>query len=158
MKGIDGARLIASLAVCYAASGIGALATGPAVQTWYPTLAKPAFNPPNWLFAPVWTVLYTLMGIALFLIWRQISMEPGVRSAIAIFGVQLAFNVLWSVIFFGLQSPLAGLVVILILWVAILFTIISFFRFSTVAGVLLIPYILWVSFAAILNYSIWRLN
>lgn len=158
MKGIDIGRLLASLAVCYAASGIGALATGPAVQNWYPTLAKPAFNPPNWVFAPVWTVLFTLMGIALFLVWRQIGIEPGVRTAMALFGVQLVLNVLWSVLFFGLRMPLAGFIEILVLWVAIALTIASFFRFSAVAGWLLVPYIAWVSFAAVLNFAIWRLN
>ncbi len=155
---IEVLRFIVSVAICQAAGFIGSIFTTPAIPTWYAALRKPAFNPPNWLFGPVWTILFLLMGIALFLVWRRPLSEPKVKTALALFAVQLALNVLWSILFFGLRSPLAGFTEILVLWVFILLTIISFYRVSTLAGVLLIPYILWVSFAAILNYHLWRLN
>ncbi|RZN41110.1 MAG: tryptophan-rich sensory protein [Methanophagales archaeon ANME-1-THS] len=151
-------KLIVSLAICYLAARIGAVFTSSSIQTWYVTLNKPFFTPPNWLFAPVWLTLYTLMGIALFLIWRQGFHSPQVKIAGAIFGIQLVLNTLWSIAFFGFQSPLAGLIVIILLWVAIAVTIKTFLPLSKPAGVLLIPYILWVSLAAALNVAIVVLN
>ena len=158
MKSRDVIKLAVSIVACQCAGLIGSVFTTPAIPTWYATLQKPFFNPPNWLFAPAWVTLYLLMGIAAFLIWRQGLGQKGVRAALIIFLVQLVLNALWSVVFFGLQSPLYGVVVILALWVAILLTILSFFRLSTAAGVLLLPYILWVSFAAVLNVAILVLN
>ena len=154
----DIVKLIVSIVACQGAGVIGSLATSPNIPTWYAALEKPAFTPPSWLFAPAWITLYLLMAIAAFLIWRKGLVEEGVKSALVIFLVQLVLNALWSVVFFGLHSPLYGMVVILVLWIAILLTIIRFFRLSTAAGVLLLPYILWVSFASILNISIWVLN
>lgn len=152
-------KLVISLAIVLAAAVIGGLATAGAVQEWYPTLAKPSFNPPAWIFGPVWTILYLMMGVALFLVWRKgASGNPEVRTALFIFGLQLFLNVLWSILFFGLQSPLAGFIDIVLLWVAILVTVILFRRISGTAALLLIPYLLWVSFALALNFSIWRLN
>jgi len=151
-------KLLASIAIVWGAAAIGSVFTAPAIQTWYPTLRKPWFNPPNYIFGPVWTILYTLMGIALFLVWRKGTDTPRVKPALAVFGVQLGLNVLWSVLFFGLRSPLLGLIDIGLLWMAILATIILFFPISVPASLLLIPYVLWVSFAAVLNYFIVRLN
>ncbi len=151
-------KLIASILVCQLAGMIGAVATSSAIQTWYVTLNKPFFTPPNWLFAPVWLTLYTLMGISLFLIWRQGVQDRHVKSALAIFGIQLLLNAFWSIAFFGLRSPLAGLSVILMLWIAIAATIVKFLPLSKPAGLLLVPYILWVSIAAALNLAIVLLN
>jgi tryptophan-rich sensory protein len=151
-------QLVVSLVVCQAAGLVGAIFTTPAIPTWYAGLAKPAFTPPSWLFAPAWTTLFVLMGLAAFLIWRKGLRERGVKIALAIFIIQLILNVLWSAVFFGLKSPLGGLIVIALLWVAILLTILSFSGLSRAAGLLLLPYILWVSFAAVLNGAILVLN
>lgn len=154
----DIVEAVLSIVVCEGAGLIGSLATFPSIPTWYASLEKPAFNPPNWLFGPVWATLYALMGIAAFLVWRQGIRKREVKIALGIFLVQLVLNSLWSIVFFGLNSLLGGLVVILPLWVAILLSIVTFYRISKTAGVLLIPYILWVSFATILNFSLWQLN
>ena len=151
-------QLVVSLVVCQAAGLVGAIFTTPAIPTWYAGLAKPAFTPPSWLFAPAWTTLFVLMGLAAFLIWRKGLRERGVKIALAIFIIQLILNVLWSAVFFGLKSPLGGLIVIALLWVAILLTILSFSGLSRATGLLLLPYILWVSFAAVLNGAILVLN
>lgn len=151
-------KLITSIVICQLAGVIGSIFTRPAIPTWYATLEKPSFTPPNWVFSPVWITLFLLMGIAAFLVWNKGLSDEQVKIALGVFGVQLILNVLWSVMFFGLRSPLAGLIEISILWIAILLTILYFFKVSNMAGILLIPYILWVSFAAVLNFSIWRLN
>lgn len=158
VKSRDAIKLVVSIAACQCAGLIGSVFTTPAIPTWYATLQKPFFNPPNWLFAPAWVTLYLLMGIAAFLVWRRGLGQKGVKSALIIFLVQLVLNALWSVVFFGLRSPLWGAVVILALWVAILLTILRFFKISTAAGALLLPYILWVSFASVLNIAILVLN
>jgi len=158
MNGSNVLKLIASLAVVLAADAIGSLATMKAIPTWYRGLAKPSFNPPDWLFGPAWTVLYLLMAVAAFLVWKQGIGTPGVKLALVAFLVQLVLNVLWSVFFFGLRSPLGGLVDIVLLWLSILATIVLFFRVSSTAGILLLPYIAWVSFAALLNAAVLRLN
>jgi len=145
-------KLIFSIVVCELAGIIGSFFTAPAVKTWYPTLIKPSFKPPNWLFAPVWTALFLLMGIAMFLVWKKD------KKGLKIFFAQLFFNILWSIMFFGLKSPSLGFIVIVVLWILILATIIRFFKISKPAGWLLIPYILWVSFASILNLAILILN
>lgn len=151
-------RLVVSIAICQAAGLVGSFFTRPAIPTWYATLQKPAFNPPNWVFGPVWTTLFLLMGIALFLVWRKGLQAEGVAVALVVFTIHLVLNVLWSFFFFGMRSPLAGFVAILILSVAICATIFTFGRVSRPASVLLIPYIGWVSFAAFLNFHLWRLN
>lgn len=151
-------RLVVSIVVCQVAGGIGAVFTTPAIPTWYAGLNKPAFNPPNTVFFPVWTTLYTLMGIAVFLVWRKDLSERPVRVAVGIFAIQLVLNTAWSIIFFGLQSLFVALIAIAFLWIAIVVNIVTFWRISKAAGALLIPYILWVSFASLLNYSIWMLN
>ncbi len=158
MKPRDILKLVVSIIACLAAGAIGSIFTRSAIPTWYATLEKPAFNPPNWLFAPAWALLYLLMSIAAFLVWRRGLENRQVRIALIVFLIQLILNALWSVVFFGLESPLYGLIVISALWVAILFTVLKFFRISSVASVLLWPYLLWVTFAAVLNVSIWLLN
>jgi len=158
VSGKDIIKLVVSVVVCLAAGAIGSVFTRSSIPTWYATLVKPAFSPPNWLFAPVWTLLYILMGVAAFLVWRKGLENRKVRIELIVFLIQLVLNVFWSVVFFGLESPFYGLMVISILWVAILVTAVMFFKISRVASVLLWPYLAWVSFAAILNSSIWLLN
>ena len=155
---LDAIRLAGSILVCLLAGLIGSFATRAKIPGWYAGLEKPSFNPPAWLFGPVWTALYILMGIALFLVWRKGLAARGVKAALLVFLLQLVLNALWSFAFFGAESPLAGLVVIIALWATIVATIAAFAPLSPGAAVLLAPYILWVSFAAILNASIYFLN
>ena len=157
MKRIDILKLLVCLILCQLAGFIGALFTTPAIPTWYATLRKPFFTPPNWIFSPVWISLFILMGISLFFVWRRPE-HPKFKIALIFFFVQLILNTLWSVAFFGLKSPLLGLVDIVLLWIAILLTIQNFLKVSKMAGLLLLPYLLWVSFAALLNFSLWFLN
>ncbi len=151
-------KLLASLFLCLGAGWTGSFFTRDAVINWYPELLKPAFNPPAWVFAPVWTVLYFLMGIALFLVWKKGFSTFGVSTAITVFLIQLVFNVAWSVVFFGLHSILGGLGVIAFLWLLIVLTIYVFAPVSVMAAWLLVPYLIWVSFASFLNLSLWFLN
>lgn len=150
--------LIAFVAVSQLAGIIGSAFTMPSLDGWYVALAKPAFNPPAWIFGPVWTVLYVLMGIAAFLVWKKGWGRKGVKTALAVFAGQLALNALWSIIFFGLRNPAGALINIAFLWLAILATIVAFAKISKPAAWLLAPYILWVSFAAYLNFAILMLN
>ena len=174
-------RLVISLALPQLAGFIGSLFTAPAIVAWYAGLEKPSFNPPNWIFGPVWTILFLLMGISFYLVWsknftadqsQKVSKIKAWNSwsqklwdgswqkenVILIFALQLVLNILWSVIFFGLRQPGLAFFELLMLWFAILYTIINFYRISKPASYLLIPYILWVSFAGFLNLSIWLLN
>ncbi|MBI2669914.1 MAG: tryptophan-rich sensory protein [Candidatus Yanofskybacteria bacterium] len=152
-------KLIVSIGVSEAAGIIGAVFTMPAVQSsWYTELVKPALNPPAWVFGPVWTTLFALMGIAAFLVWKKGLDRRDVKIALGIFLGQLVLNTLWSIIFFGLHSPGGAFIEIIFLWLAILATIITFVKISKPAAWLLLPYILWVSFAMYLNYAIWMLN
>jgi tryptophan-rich sensory protein len=144
-------------AICLAVAGLGAIFTAGSVRDWYPTLQKPSWNPPAWLFGPVWTILYLMMAIAAWLVWRKRE-SADVISSLALFVFQLILNAAWSPLFFGLKNPLAGLLDIVPLWAAILATLISFWKISPAAGVLLVPYWLWVSFATVLNFTIWKLN
>lgn len=158
MKKSDILKLIVSLIICQLAGFVGSLFTTPSIQTWYASLEKPSFTPPNWVFSPVWISLYVVMGISLFLVWQKSFHYPGVSNAMFWFGIQLFLNMLWSVLFFGLKSPFFAFIGIIFLWVAIFLTLIKSFRVSRLASVLLVPYICWVSFAAVLNFSIWNLN
>ena len=151
-------RLIISILVCQLAGFVGSIFTRASVSTWYATLNKPSFTPPSWLFGPVWISLYALMGISAFLIWNQGLEKEEVKVALIFFGIQLVLNAFWSAAFFGLRSPFAGLIVIVALWIFILLTVLYFFRVSSTAGVLLLPYIGWVSFAAVLNVSLFFMN
>ena len=152
------AKVIISILACFAAGGIGSLSTFKAIPTWYPSLKKPKYTPPDWVFGPVWTTLYILMGLSVFLVWQQGLSTEGVLLAFILFWVQLILNALWSIIFFGMKSKGGGIIVIVVLWILILVTIITSFQVSVWAGVLLIPYILWVSIATYLNVGIWWLN
>lgn len=151
-------KLVIAIAVSQAAGLIGALFTSSAIPTWYTTLAKPELAPPNWIFGPVWTTLFVLMGVAAFLVWKRGLERSDVRSALIVFGVHLILNTLWSIIFFGLQNPAAAFIEIVLLWLSIVATMILFSRVSRVAVWLLVPYLAWVSFASYLNYMIWMLN
>lgn len=151
-------KLISAIGVSQLAGIIGSVFTASSIRTWYDTLAKPELAPPNWIFAPVWTTLFTLMGVAAFLVWKQGLDRRDVKIALGIFVGQLALNTLWSIMFFGWQSPAAAFFEIIVLLLAILATIIAFSRISRVAAWLMVPYILWVTFAAYLNYAIWVLN
>lgn len=151
-------KLVASLAFAYIAAAVGSTFTMPAISAWYATINKPFFNPPNWIFAPVWTLLFTLMGVALFLIWKDGIKENPRQTAFWVFLVHLVVNILWSYVFFGLRNFSGGFLVIIVLWLMILYLVIKFWSIKKSAGILLLPYLFWVSFASILNYSIWVLN
>jgi benzodiazapine receptor len=155
---VQSIKLAASVVLCMLAGFIGSIFTTPKISGWYAGIAKPSFTPPGWLFGPVWTFLYLLMGIALYLVWRKGLAAQGVKAALAVFFAQLVLNALWSYAFFGAESPLAGLVVIVALWAMIVASIAAFAPVSRAAAVLLVPYILWVSFATLLNASIYLLN
>lgn len=143
--------------LCFSAAAIGGFATATAVNTWYVTLVKPSWTPPGWVFGPIWTVLYTLMAVAAWLVWLK-RKEMAVRSSLQFFLVQLAMNSLWSVIFFGMRRVDLAFFWIGLLWISILVTIVLFKRVSVVAALLLVPYLIWVTIAQVLNFEIWRLN
>lgn len=145
------------LLVCFTAAGIGSFATYPAIPGWYASLNKPAWNPPSWLFGPVWTVLYAMMATAGWLVWRQLGLLAA-ATPLFLFAVQLMLNTMWSVFFFGLHNPGLAFADIVFLWLAIAMTVYVFWRVRPLAGALLLPYLAWVSFAAVLNFAIWRLN
>lgn len=151
-------RLVICIAVVALVAAVGSYFTAPAIPAWYANLAKPPYAPPNWLFGPVWTLLYLMMGIAAFLVWDRGLERRNVRFALVVFAIQLALNSLWSAIFFGLRFPLGAFIEVIILWLAILATIMLFSRISRPAAWLLVPYIFWVSFAAFLNFGIWQAN
>jgi tryptophan-rich sensory protein len=155
---VDFLKLAAAVIICLAIGGIGGFATGPAIDSWYVTIQKPDFTPPNWLFGPVWTMLYFLMGISAYLVWEKGFENKKVKQALYVFGIQLSLNLLWSFLFFGFQMPGVAFFEIVALWLAILLTIIYFYRISKPAAYLLVPYLGWVSFASVLNFSIWVLN
>ena len=156
-NGRSAAVLILWLAVCLGVGSAGAVFTARSVDTWYPLLVKPSWNPPGWVFGPVWTTLYVMMALAAWAVWRRRGFRGG-AAAFGWFALQLALNALWSPLFFGLQNPRAALVDVVLLWAAIGGTVIAFWKGSRPAGILLLPYWLWVSFAAALNFAIWRLN
>ncbi|MDD4984550.1 MAG: tryptophan-rich sensory protein [Dehalococcoidales bacterium] len=151
-------KLVGSIAACYGAGAIGSAFTTPKIPTWYATLEKPSFTPPDAVFMPVWLTLYALMGIAVFLIWRKGLQTDGVKPAFILFWVQLVLNALWSVVFFGYESPAGGFAIILALGIILLITTIKFFKISRVAGGLLVPYLSWIVIAASLNGGIMMLN
>ena len=148
-------RLIICIAVCLGAAGLGSLMTTPALRPWYASLRKPNWSPPNWLFAPVWTILYVSMAVAAWLVWRMVGLAS---LSMRVFLVQLLLNISWSAVFFKFRSPGPAFAEIVLLWLAILATFIEFWRVIPAAGWLLFPYLIWVAFAAALNFSIWQLN
>ncbi|MEJ5298194.1 MAG: TspO/MBR family protein [Armatimonadota bacterium] len=146
--------LVVSLLICWSAAGLGGVWTASSVEGWYRTLARPSWTPPDVLFGPVWAALYTAMAISAWLVWRR----AGFGWPLAAFAVQLALNVAWSGLFFGLRQVGLALLDIAALWIAILACILLFWPVSTVATLLMVPYLAWVSFAAALNFAIWRMN
>jgi len=181
MKYNDIIKLLACIIFCELAGAIGSIFTAPQIGQWYSTLNKPSFNPPNWIFGPVWTTIFVLMGISLYLVWKKnfamhnkiecqcpcskisvckiIFTEPIKKGyVVSVFMAQLVLNILWSVLFFGMQSPGLALLDLVILWLMILVNIAFFYRISKISALLLLPYILWVTFAGVLNYFLWMLN
>ncbi|GIW69433.1 MAG: mitochondrial benzodiazepine receptor/sensory transduction protein [Patescibacteria group bacterium] len=150
--------LTLSVLITFSVGALGSFFTTPSIPTWYSSLNKPFFSPPNWVFGPVWTLLYILMAVSLYLIWINQSPKSQKRKATLLFLIQLCLNALWSVIFFGMRSPEIALIEILLLEAAIIFTVLSFKKISKTAAKLLIPYALWVAFATALNLSIVVLN
>jgi tryptophan-rich sensory protein len=150
--------LVVSLTVVFAAAGLGSHFTARSVAEWYPTLAKPSWTPPGAVFAPVWTALYFLMALAAWLVWRKAGGLGAARLSLALFAVQLALNAAWSVLFFGLRMPGLAFGELVLLWLAIVATLAAFWRVLPAAGLLLAPYLAWVTFAGALNFAIWRLN
>jgi translocator protein len=151
-------KLFISILICFTAAGLGTLFTISAIPTWYATLNKPSFSPPNYLFGPVWTILYLLMGISLYLVWKKGFKNKKIKDAIYLFGIQLFLNAIWSPVFFGVHSLLLALVIIVAMWFYIIKTIKAFAKIDKTASYLLYPYLAWVSFASILNFSVWFLN
>ncbi len=149
-------KLIVAIVICLLAGAIGSVFTASEITTWYSSLNKPFFTPPNWVFAPAWTVLYILMGLSLYLVWISNSKEK--HDAMRMFELQLLLNVAWSFLFFGLHSPLLGLAGIIVLWLAIFQTMEWFHKISKKATYLLVPYILWTSFALVLNLAVFAMN
>lgn len=145
------------VALCLAVAALGAGLTRASLGDWYPTLRKPSWNPPGWLFGPVWTLLYLAMALAAWLVWRRLGIA-GAATALALFALQLALNLAWSAIFFAWRRPGWAAIEIVLLWVAILATLVEFARTSRGAALLLVPYLLWVGFAAVLNATIWQMN
>jgi tryptophan-rich sensory protein len=155
---VDIPLLLRSLVLPLMVGAVGSAATYPNLSPWFDTLEKPAFSPPKAVFGPVWTTLYLLMGAAHYLVSKHEAEPAAQRAANILYGLQLSLNALWSVLFFGRRAPLAALVEILLLWAAIVLTIVAFARISRVAALLLVPYLLWTTFATVLNAAIWRLN
>lgn len=151
-------KLVLSILIPLITGSLAGFFTSTGVKGWYAVANKPSFNPPNWIFAPVWTVLYILMGIALFMIWRSAAEKSVKQTALILFAIQLLLNFLWSLIFFSLKQTGWAFIEIIAMWIAILLTMIWFNKISATATWLMLPYLLWVSFAAVLNYTIWKLN
>lgn len=151
-------KLIISIVLPLAVGMIGSVFTTPEIGAWYATLERPDIAPPNWVFGPVWTTLYVLMGIAAYLVWNKSLREKGVQVALSLFGIQLALNLAWSIIFFNLHAIGAALAEVIVLWLAILATIVAFGKVSKLAAWLLVPYLAWVTFAAYLTFQYWSLN
>ena len=152
-------KILIFVATCLGVGFVSSYATQSGVNTWFPTLEKPSFNPPNWLFAPVWSLLYLLMGVAAGRVWDRIDFDrENVKKALILFWIQLALNALWSVLFFYFHNPLLALIEIILLWLLIYETHVKFKAIDKIAGWLFIPYLAWVAFATVLNASLWWLN
>lgn len=149
--------LVVFILVCLGAGGLGAIATTPEIEGWYKTIEKPSWNPPDYVFGPVWTTLFVMMAIAAWMVWKPEGIKAA-AMALTLFAVQLVLNVAWSWIFFGMHQSGWAFVEIVILWLAIVGTTVAFFRCSKIAGWVMLPYLAWVSFASVLNFTIWRLN
>lgn len=152
-------RILVVVITCIAIGYLSGMVTRSAITSWYPTLIKPSFNPPNWIFAPVWSMLYIMMGVAAGMVWNRIDFEKeAVKKALIFFIIQLALNALWSLFFFGMKNPMLAGIEIILLWLMIYETYVQFAKINKIAGYLLLPYLAWVSFATVLNGSIWWLN
>lgn len=152
-------RILTVVVTCLCIGYFSGIITRESIEVWYPTLVKPGFNPPNWIFAPVWSTLYVMMGIAAGMVWNRIETDRiNVRKGLQFFAIQLALNFLWSYLFFGLHNPLLALVELIVLWLMIFETYVVFKKVDKIAGMLLLPYLAWVSFAGILNAAIFWLN
>lgn len=158
MKKENALKLVVSVLACEVAGLFSSIFTFESVLTWYPTLSKPYITPPSWVFGPVWITLYLLMGISLYLVWKRSSIDERVTVSVYAFFVQLLLNISWSILFFGFKSPFLALIDIFALWLAIAFTMFRFLKISRSAFFLLLPYIIWVTFAVYLNCMIWVLN
>ncbi|TWU28958.1 TspO/MBR family protein [Novipirellula artificiosorum] len=145
------------IGICLGAGGIGAIATTSEIESWYKTIETPSWNPPDYVFGPVWTTLFIMMAVAAWRVWKQEGFKPA-ATPLTLFAAQLGLNVAWSWVFFGMHQPGWAFVEIVILWLAIVATTVAFFRRSKVAGGLMLPYLAWVSFASVLNFAIWRMN
>lgn len=152
-------KIAIALVVCLTVGYSASMVTRPSVAEWFPTIEKPFFNPPNWVFMPVWTLLYILMAIAAGLVWDKVKEQnEAVKKALGFFLIQLTLNAIWSYLFFGLKNPMLALIEIVLLWLMIYETYLKFTKINKTAAYLLIPYLAWVSFATVLNASIWWLN
>jgi translocator protein len=149
--------LVPFVVICFAAAGIGSYFTSGSVRTWYPQVKKPEWNPPNWVLGPVGSVLYLMMAISAWLVWRAAGW-PTTRCALVLFAIQLVLNTVWSVVFFGMHAIGPAFGEILLLWMMLIATAVAFYPFSFLAAWLLIPYIVWVAFASYLNFRIWQMN
>jgi len=150
--------LIAAVIICELAGIIGSVFTYNSIPEWYDKLNKPGFTPPSWLFGPVWVTLYLLMGVSAYLVWEKGIKKKKISDSLAVFAVQLVLNALWSILFFGLRCPLCGFIGIVLLWTSIVLAIFKFHRISRTAAILLLPYLLWVTLAMVLNFYVWKLN
>jgi tryptophan-rich sensory protein len=151
-------KLVFCVVTCQGVGFAGSFFTLSAIPSWYARLVKPPLNPPNWIFGPVWIILYLLMAVAVFLVWEKGRGKKEIRIALELFALQLFLNAVWTPVFFGVKDPMAGLLVIILLWITLFETLIKFFQTSAAAGALLVPYILWISFAVYLNAGIYWLN
>jgi benzodiazapine receptor len=151
-------KVFAFILACQLAGIIGSIFTFPSIDTWYSSLQRPSFSPPNWVFGPVWIMLYTMIGISAYMVWKKGWKSKGVRTSLYIFSIQLILNSAWSFLFFGLNNLLLALFEIVVLWAFIVLTVLKFYKIDKRAAWLLAPYLLWVSFAMILNYYFWMLN
>lgn len=151
-------KLVLSIVACQSAGLIGAVFTVSSIENWYNLLNQPSFRPPNWLFGPAWTILYTLMGISLYWIWTKGTKKKEVKDALKLFAVHLVLNATWSIVFFGMRNIPLSLLNIVVLWILIMMVMVKFYKIDQKASFILLPYLAWVSFATILNYNIFLLN
>ncbi|MDP2640968.1 MAG: TspO/MBR family protein [Candidatus Yanofskybacteria bacterium] len=151
-------KLLAAIGICQGAGIIGSFFVASSIQEWYLFLEKPLFSPPNWIFGPVWGTLYTLMGVSLYLVWKTRTKEECHCGPLTVFFFQLGFHALWPIVFFALRSPLLALLVLCVLCISLVWTTLLFWNVRKLAGALLIPSVLWVLFAAYLNFFLWRIN
>ena len=151
-------KILISVAACLIIGFLSGLATTDSINEWYVNINKPSFNPPNWIFGPVWSILYTMMGIAAGVVWHQGIERPEVKAALYVFVSQIILNATWSIIFFGMKNPMFAFIEIIILLILIGICIFRFYKIKKIAAYLMIPYMLWVSFASVLNYCIMVLN